>query len=481
MCRVPGHEALLDRPDLTAAAGPVLAVDRVKFLALGGYDPLYFPGRIEDLDLGFRRLDGGLEGILRAGLGGLSSRLRLVRARRSAPRAAIGSPREQPDVCLEEPERRKVGIPPCLAAGTLGLRAGDRAHRHSARRSLKPWATYAQSSRLAESRRSARVTGRRDRRPSSNNLRGDRVNLRLNTCDSFIGSHFSPDSDCFCPRLNLRRERRPMPRPRPPLVIDARPRGPSGPLAGERVLGRAVLEHLVELALPLGAGPITIHARFDEHRGIEALLPKDSAARVVLATGPPPEGSPVLRTDRLYDSIRLRRALHRGKDPEVAVIWRLDGPLGLAGADVELTRRRHYQPLGRFWALAPARWLARALCPTAVRPNALTLASGPLVIGAAIAIALGNSGLVTRLSTSLALAAALVLDTADGHLARLQGTSSAFGRWLDGTLDELGDMSLHAAVAWAAFVRDGLVVWLLAGMLYGMGKYIFIIASVINL
>jgi GT2 family glycosyltransferase len=54
MCRVPGHEAKVDTPDLTAAAGPVLAVDRVKFLALGGYDPLYFPGRIEDLDLGFR-------------------------------------------------------------------------------------------------------------------------------------------------------------------------------------------------------------------------------------------------------------------------------------------------------------------------------------------------------------------------------------------------------------------------------------------
>jgi N-acetylglucosaminyl-diphospho-decaprenol L-rhamnosyltransferase len=59
MCRVPGFEQTLDRPDLTAAAGPVLAVDRRKFLALGGYDMLYFPGRIEDLDLGFR---GWMEG-----------------------------------------------------------------------------------------------------------------------------------------------------------------------------------------------------------------------------------------------------------------------------------------------------------------------------------------------------------------------------------------------------------------------------------
>lgn len=59
MCRVPGHESVVDRADLTAAAGPVLAVNRHRFLALGGYDPLYFPGRIEDLDLGFR---GWMEG-----------------------------------------------------------------------------------------------------------------------------------------------------------------------------------------------------------------------------------------------------------------------------------------------------------------------------------------------------------------------------------------------------------------------------------
>jgi N-acetylglucosaminyl-diphospho-decaprenol L-rhamnosyltransferase len=62
MCRVPGHRARIDIPDLTAAAGPILAVDRLKFLSLGGYDPIYFPGRIEDLDLGFRAWMAGLKG-----------------------------------------------------------------------------------------------------------------------------------------------------------------------------------------------------------------------------------------------------------------------------------------------------------------------------------------------------------------------------------------------------------------------------------
>src|SRR5262249_6120031 len=74
-------------------------------------------------------------------------------------------------------------------------------------------------------------------------------------------------------------------------------------------------------------------------------------------------------------------------------------------------------------------------------------------------------------------ALALVLDTADGHLARLQGTASEFGRWLDAVLDELCDLVLHAAIAWAAFARDHASAWLILGMIYGMGKYIFMVSN----
>ena len=60
--RVPGFETAIHQAGLTASAGPVLMVDRRKFLALGGYDPVYFPGRIEDLDLGFRGWMAGWTG-----------------------------------------------------------------------------------------------------------------------------------------------------------------------------------------------------------------------------------------------------------------------------------------------------------------------------------------------------------------------------------------------------------------------------------
>jgi N-acetylglucosaminyl-diphospho-decaprenol L-rhamnosyltransferase len=50
----PGHGRAIDWPGPTASAGAVMAVDRRKFVELGGFDPLYLPGRLEDLDFSYR-------------------------------------------------------------------------------------------------------------------------------------------------------------------------------------------------------------------------------------------------------------------------------------------------------------------------------------------------------------------------------------------------------------------------------------------
>ncbi|HEY5315532.1 MAG TPA: glycosyltransferase [Pirellulales bacterium] len=55
----PGHEPTRREPGLTASAGAALAVDRREFVALGGFDPLYLPGRLEDLDFAFRGYQAG--------------------------------------------------------------------------------------------------------------------------------------------------------------------------------------------------------------------------------------------------------------------------------------------------------------------------------------------------------------------------------------------------------------------------------------
>lgn len=250
------------------------------------------------------------------------------------------------------------------------------------------------------------------------------------------------------------------------LAIDARPRGPDGPYASLRVLGQTVLEGHVETALRVQDGPVVIIA---DHHEDQLVNEYAGQIRVLFHKGQVGGYATTLRTDRLYDPRRLRRALRRGRDPEIAAIWRLDGPGGSTAAEAEIVRRRTYQPLGKYWSLGPAKALARALAPSVVRPNAVTLAAGLLMAGAALMVARGGPGWIV----ALCLALALVLDTADGHLARLQGTASEFGRWLDEVLDETADMALHAAISWAAFVASANAAWLALGMAYGMGKYLF--------
>jgi phosphatidylglycerophosphate synthase len=267
-----------------------------------------------------------------------------------------------------------------------------------------------------------------------------------------------------------------------PLAIDARPRGPHGPLAVERLQGRSVLCHVLELAsdlTPVG-NEIMIHARAEDHGRLSELASVTGSRRVIFATGAPRADATILRTDRFYDRSRLRRRVRWGRSPEGAVIWRLDRLETLESADEEITRRLTYQPLGKYWAFPLARALADRLTPTRIRPNALTLASAGLMLSAAGIVCFGSTTASLRAVTAGALALALVLDTADGRLARSQGSSSAFGQWLDQVLDELSDMALHAAIAWSAFRSSGLPVWLLAGMFYASGKYMFVIQSLLG-
>jgi phosphatidylglycerophosphate synthase len=263
------------------------------------------------------------------------------------------------------------------------------------------------------------------------------------------------------------------------LAINARPRGPRGPLACEVILGRSVLARLVDQIAALAPGQaIAIYALESEQPLLERLVSGPHAGRLEFVADQPRPGSLILRADRLYETGRLRRAIRNGRSPEEASIWRLDRPEALERAGDELARRLTYQPLGRYWAFPLAERLAAALAPTRVRPNAVTLLAASLMLGAAGLVGLAGPGLGPQLAAAAMLALALVLDTADGRLARLQGTCSEFGRWLDAVLDELADLALHAAIAWSLYVPTRQPGWLLLGILYASGKYLFVIQSI---
>ncbi len=87
------------------------------------------------------------------------------------------------------------------------------------------------------------------------------------------------------------------------LVIDARPRSARGLLAAEVLLGKSMLDHLLEIASELApsAEPVVVHAREDERSRLTELASRFMARGVQFVYGPPRADAVVLRTDRFYD------------------------------------------------------------------------------------------------------------------------------------------------------------------------------------
>ena len=118
-------------------------------------------------------------------------------------------------------------------------------------------------------------------------------------------------------------------------------------------------------------------------------------------------------------------------------------------------------PLNRFFYHPLAAQLARALRPTGISPNAVSVASLLLLCGAAWAY----TSLSWPLSVLLGLALMLiwhVVDGADGDLARMTGRASATGELVDGVCDYLGNVIMYFAFAFLLDDSLGGWAWVLA-------------------
>ncbi len=89
-------------------------------------------------------------------------------------------------------------------------------------------------------------------------------------------------------------------------------------------------------------------------------------------------------------------------------------------------------------AVSPA---ARLLLRTGVSPNVLTTAGALVLIGSAVAFAVGQ----VRLGGVLLLSSGL-FDILDGQVARGGGRTSTFGAFYDSTLDRVGEAALFGGI-----------------------------------
>lgn len=96
------------------------------------------------------------------------------------------------------------------------------------------------------------------------------------------------------------------------------------------------------------------------------------------------------------------------------------------------------EPIDRWLHRPVAAWVVRVV-PSPVQPDHLTLASGMLGLGAGVFAAKG-----WWLGAAFSLWSAVILDCADGQLARRRGTTSLRGRILDGAIDAISPLAVLA-------------------------------------
>ena len=109
-----------------------------------------------------------------------------------------------------------------------------------------------------------------------------------------------------------------------------------------------------------------------------------------------------------------------------------------------------------------ARYLAAAFAAVGATPTLVSSISiGATFLGLGAFIGLRSDPAAAGVVAAVLLALGFALDSADGQLARLQGSSSLQGEWLDHTLDAVRIPAVHVTVATGA-VLAGL--WPLAAV-----------------
>jgi len=124
---------------------------------------------------------------------------------------------------------------------------------------------------------------------------------------------------------------------------------------------------------------------------------------------------------------------------------------GFRGRFVALRRaqkRRRGVPLYTLYVNRPAGRVIAAASPASVTPDHLTLLGAALTYGSLVALLFWAEPGPAAVLVGVALVLGFFLDSADGQLARLRGTGSLRGEWLDHVLDSGRIVLLHLATLW---------------------------------
>jgi CDP-diacylglycerol--glycerol-3-phosphate 3-phosphatidyltransferase len=103
----------------------------------------------------------------------------------------------------------------------------------------------------------------------------------------------------------------------------------------------------------------------------------------------------------------------------------------------------------RKWGATVIQPIALFLARLGLTPNTITILGFLMTAAVAVVLATGRTQLAGVL-----LIGTLAFDAVDGTLARLMGTASRFGAFLDSTLDRWAEVVIYAALVWV-FLKNG--------------------------
>ena len=97
--------------------------------------------------------------------------------------------------------------------------------------------------------------------------------------------------------------------------------------------------------------------------------------------------------------------------------------------------------------------LATLACRARLSANAVTVASALLTTGALAVLVLFRPAVLSGVAVAALLALGYAFDAADGQVARMSGTTSSSGEWLDHVVDAGKVVAVHSVVlvAWFRF------------------------------
>ncbi|MGH7860572.1 MAG: CDP-alcohol phosphatidyltransferase family protein [Candidatus Binatia bacterium] len=127
-----------------------------------------------------------------------------------------------------------------------------------------------------------------------------------------------------------------------------------------------------------------------------------------------------------------------GRNEAERVLW-----AGLGHSADGLVDRFFNRPVGRF--------LSKLLVHTSATPNQITILG--TLVGLASAALLADGAHRLAVLGAIVFQLAAVIDCVDGEVARIQLKESAFGRWLDLSLDQVTHVAIFAAIAVHSFRR----------------------------